>query len=40
MMMKIIEETSVGSEVGLIQALDEDVGENAMIDYIISREIS
>ncbi|KAK6620930.1 hypothetical protein RUM43_011229 [Polyplax serrata] len=36
MMMKIIEETSVGSEVGLIQALDEDVGENAMIDYIIS----
>lgn len=36
--MKITEESPVGSEVGFIQAYDEDIGENALIDYVISRE--
>ena len=34
--MKIVEESPIGSEVGFIQAYDEDDGDNAKIDYIFS----
>lgn len=34
--MKVTEESPPETEVGLIQAIDDDIGENAMIDYVIS----
>lgn len=34
--IKMVEETAPGTEIGLIQAVDEDIGENALIDYVIS----
>lgn len=34
--MKVQEEVANGTEVGLIQCEDLDVGENAKIDYVIS----
>lgn len=36
MTVKVVEESASGTEVGFLQALDDDVGDNAKIDYIIS----
>ena len=30
------EEVDIGTEIGTVQATDEDIGENGMIDYLIS----
>ncbi|KAJ9597159.1 hypothetical protein L9F63_026952, partial [Diploptera punctata] len=32
----IEEEVDVGTEIGTVQAIDEDIGENGMIDYVIT----
>jgi len=33
--LNVLEEVPVGSKVGVIEAIDEDIGENGMIDYEI-----
>ncbi|XP_058795727.1 cadherin EGF LAG seven-pass G-type receptor 3 [Phymastichus coffea] len=33
--MNLKEETPIGTKVGVVQAVDEDIGENGMIDYVI-----
>jgi hypothetical protein len=34
--MTVSEEVDVGSKVGNVTAVDEDIGENGMIDYLIT----
>jgi hypothetical protein len=34
--MRIVEETPVGTEIGYVTAVDNDVGENGYIDYLIT----
>lgn len=36
LLMSVQEELPVGSAVGNLTAVDEDVGENALIDYVIT----
>ncbi|XP_016921882.1 cadherin-23 isoform X3 [Apis cerana] len=33
--LAVLEETPIGTKVGVIEAIDEDIGENGMIDYAI-----
>lgn len=36
LLMRVEEESPLGTEVGLIECQDPDIGENANIDYVIS----
>jgi len=36
MTMTVVEESPVGAEVGFVECFDEDIGDNANIDYVIS----
>ncbi|XP_015601930.1 cadherin-23 [Cephus cinctus] len=33
--LSVYEESPIGTEVGIIEAIDEDIGDNGMIDYVI-----
>lgn len=34
--LTVQEEVEVGTELGTVEAVDEDIGENSMIDYLIT----